>query len=109
MVMISLFKIHTQVLDVSDNHLEVVPKSVFALAHLETLALRNNQLTFFPEEMALPRLVVLEAGNNALRTLPRLFIQCRALQSLHLEGNPIEPSVWELAAQLPKLLNFTHG
>ena len=82
---------------------------MFAISPLEGLRLGTNKLSTLPDNVNLPNLSLFDASYNSLRELPGEFARCTELQSLHLEGNPMEPSVWELAAHFTKLLTFTYS
>ena len=57
-------------LDASDNALAAIPPALGRLQRLKTLCLDNNQVVAVPSEV---------------------FINCAALQTLSLHGNPIVP------------------
>ena len=89
--------------------MEQVPESLFAISTLESMRLARNKLSALPDKVNLPNLTLFDASYNNLKELPAEFAKCTELQSLHLDGNPIEPSVWELASQFTKLLTFTYN
>jgi len=87
----------------ADNKLEELPATMNRLLALEKLDINNNRIAQLPPSFALPCLTTLSAVNNILTDLPVPLRECTKLECLNLEGNPVGPSFWSLAAQLPKL------
>lgn len=98
-----------QRLDVSENNLEDIPRSLFTISTLESLNISKNQISTLPPKIALPRLRIFEARENNLKELPFQLVCCHELEVLHLDGNPLEQSVFTLASKLPKLFDFSHS
>ena len=71
------------------------------------MSVSKNNLACLPNTVDLPVLTMFAAEDNKLRELPASFLYCTELERLRLRGNPLEKSVWTLAAQLPKLFEFT--
>ena len=85
---VSLF----QVMNLSGNGIEEIPKEVFRNTPLlEQLILQENKLTELPRSITyLRRLNVLRVANNALTSLPREIGRLKALTELLANNNKIE-------------------
>eukprot|EP00730_Choanoeca_flexa_P017029 TRINITY_DN8148_c0_g1_i1.p1 TRINITY_DN8148_c0_g1~~TRINITY_DN8148_c0_g1_i1.p1 ORF type:complete len:511 (+),score=92.52 TRINITY_DN8148_c0_g1_i1:156-1688(+) len=82
-------------LDLSNNRLTSLPRSIAKYKLLESLLLDNNQLKYIPSAIArLKRLRILKLAHNQLRLLPgelAVFKSAnRRLQQLHLDGNAFQ-------------------
>jgi len=79
------------ILDLSYQHLKVLPSDITKLSHLVELRLDNNDLTELPPEISrLTDLQVLTVRNNQLATLPSQIGALQNLQILSLRNNKIE-------------------
>lgn len=77
-------------LDCSWNHLQSLPASRDAYAHLEWLYCPRNQLeTIPPGVFGSGKLFDLSCGDNALEFLPASISTCRTLERLECGGNKI--------------------
>ena len=78
---------NAKVFNGSNCGLKELPANIGELSHLETLDLRDNQLSHIPDMGKLTELKTLLLCNNRLKTPPDIS-QLRELTELHLEGNP---------------------
>ncbi len=92
-----------QQLDLSYNQLQTLPNSFAQLHQLERLILRHNKFTSVPAVLCqLPNLRVLDLGHNQLMTLPADMVQLQALVELNLTFNKLTHFSVALC-QLPRL------
>lgn len=79
-------------LSVARNQLSMVPASIGFLARLTDLNLSNNNLSTLPRSLvALSQLQILDLQDNNLSWIqPEIFISCRKLTIINLNGNPIQ-------------------
>jgi len=97
-------------LDLSYNQLTTLPEAVTRLTNLIELYLRNNLFAEIPEPLyAMSQLKVLLLGDlwagdpelkvlrNSIKVVPRKIVELENLQTLELEGNPIETPPPEVA------------
>ena len=76
------------------NALSTVPGEIAKLKHLELLDLSGNSLTSVPGELGmLTRLKELYLFDNHIITLPPDLGTLHQLQTIGVEGNPLEPSL----------------
>ena len=75
------------------------------LSKLEVLNINSNEIKALPETATFSSLKTLEASNNFIRVLPLSMVYCKNIESLILEGNPLQASFWSFiaVAQFPKL------
>jgi Leucine-rich repeat (LRR) protein len=92
-----------QTLELADNKLEEMPKSIVLLRNLSLLSIGNNQIVSLPNPFALEKLVAFSAPNNLLKEVPVSLKDCKDLEVLDLSGNPLRPEFWSLVLQLKKL------
>jgi Leucine-rich repeat (LRR) protein len=77
-----------EVLDLSGNHLEVLPPQIITLSRLEDLRLDNNKLIMLPSEIGhLQKLRTLHVCHNQLQTLPVQFLKNSIVDKMLLTGN----------------------
>ena len=75
-------------LDLSDQHIRLLPKEISLLINLEELRLRNDDLTELPEEIGdLGKLRILDLSGNPIRHLPVHFKDLNMLDELYLNGD----------------------
>lgn len=78
-------------LNLSENHLAGLPKTVPKLKNLKKLVLTNNQFETFPLEiLELPNLDTLYLGGNKLKGLLREVTDLRKLQHMFLDSNQLD-------------------
>ena len=74
-------------LDLSDQHIRLLPKEISLLINLEELRLRNDDLTELPEEIGdLGKLRILDLSGNPIRHLPVHFKDLNMLDELYRTG-----------------------
>uniref|UniRef100_A0A095A4G6 Leucine-rich repeat and death domain-containing protein 1 n=1 Tax=Schistosoma haematobium TaxID=6185 RepID=A0A095A4G6_SCHHA len=79
---------HLQSLDVTENKLTELPRSLWKLGRLKTFSCSFNEIICLPEEIGcLEVLTALRITNNKLSTLPRSFSNLTGLLLLQLDGN----------------------
>uniref|UniRef100_A0A9J2Q761 Calponin-homology (CH) domain-containing protein n=1 Tax=Ascaris lumbricoides TaxID=6252 RepID=A0A9J2Q761_ASCLU len=76
-------------LDVSCNRLQAIPPDIALLKLLRVLNLRDNRLTHLPSELSRMELRVLDVSENELGELPYDLRHMCSLIELHLRGNPL--------------------
>jgi len=77
-------------LDLKNNNLQVLPKSITNLSRLELLDVSNNQLISLPNDISkMEALVTLELNNNKLTCLPAAISKLKHLRTLSLEDCPL--------------------
>lgn len=92
-----------EVLDISQNELNVIHPAIGRLKKLRVLRLRNNFLCEIPEEIGqLRNLEVLDLSFNSLKKLPASFSNLHNLRELNVYANNLSCLPGELA-QLSKL------
>ncbi|VDN56858.1 unnamed protein product [Dracunculus medinensis] len=77
-------------LDVSCNRLKRIPADFALLKYLRVLNLRDNQLTQLPSELSQLQLRVLDVSENELTELPFDFRFMFSLINLNLDSNPLK-------------------
>jgi Leucine-rich repeat (LRR) protein len=92
-----------QTLELADNKLEEMPKSIVLLRNLTFLSIGNNQIVSLPNPFALEKLVTFSGPNNLLKEVSASLKDCKDLEVLDLSGNPLRPDFWSLVLQLKKL------
>jgi len=89
-------KAHT--LDLSNNHIIVLPKNFATLVHLIKIDLSKNELKELPENFGeLVKLKHLDLYKNNLQHLPLSFSKLKALKWLDLKDNPLVPAIANVA------------
>lgn len=86
-----------EVVDVSNNALEHLPRSIGQLKRLKVLNVDQNRLRELPEELgALANLTELRAASNQLRKLHNSTVRWQRLDRLELFSNRLKalPSTW---------------
>lgn len=82
-----------QKLDLSNNHMKKLPKTIGDLVCLQELTLNNNFLESFEVELCHSTLrnslKALDLSDNKLKALPVQFCDLRELVSLKLDGNEL--------------------
>ncbi|CAH8439383.1 unnamed protein product [Heterobilharzia americana] len=77
-----------QFLDVTENKLTKLPRTLWKLKGLQSLSCSSNQIAYLPEEVGyLKCLTILRVNNNKLSSLPRSFSKLTDLLLLQLDGN----------------------
>ncbi|HWT03900.1 MAG TPA: COR domain-containing protein [Pyrinomonadaceae bacterium] len=77
-------------LNLSFQHLTMLPESIGRLTHLKRLFLDNNQLTTLPESISLlTQLQYLSIRNNQLTSLPEFISRLAHLERLDLDYNQL--------------------
>lgn len=90
-------------LDISYNAVDVLPKAIGGLEHLESLNLYGNQLNSLPEAVCeLPKLQELNLGKNHLSALPKNIGKLGSLRNLNLYSNKLK----ELPDSIVQLQNL---
>ncbi|KAF2884224.1 hypothetical protein ILUMI_21959 [Ignelater luminosus] len=85
-------------LDLSNNHISILPKNFSTLVHLIKLDLSKNQLKELPENFGdLVKLKHLDLYKNQLQHLPLSFSKLKALKWLDLKDNPLVPAIATVA------------
>ena len=79
---------NVEVLDLTDNLLERLPKTIAKMRHLETLKLANNKLIVLPENCG-QSIRELYLSNNSLHEFPILWLR-HNLNILKLDHNLLE-------------------
>eukprot|EP00128_Syssomonas_multiformis_P008233 Colp12_sorted_trinity150504_noHs@29056 len=101
-----------EILDLSDNALEILPHTIFALNSLRVLNLRRNHIKCLPVSIAnLINLKVLHLDSNKLECGPSQLARLTELGQITWKGNPLlEPSDHGLPTavhgSLPSLLEL---
>ena len=91
------------------NQLNTVPPQIAKLRHLELLDLSGNRLESVPPELGmLTFLKELYLFDNLLRTLPHELGTLHQLQTLGVEGNPLDASLKQMVQKdgTPALISF---
>uniref|UniRef100_A0A6Q2X2A9 Leucine-rich repeat-containing protein 40 n=1 Tax=Esox lucius TaxID=8010 RepID=A0A6Q2X2A9_ESOLU len=99
------------VLDVHDNQLTSLPKSIGDLEHLQKLCLSHNKLKELPEELwSLKNLTCLQLQQNLLEELPEGVGQLTGLDDIDLSNNQLT-AVPDSLGNLNRLvkLNLSHN
>ncbi|KAJ7992904.1 hypothetical protein DPEC_G00266910 [Dallia pectoralis] len=99
------------VLDVHDNQLTSLPKSIGELEHLQKLSLSHNKLKELPEELwSLKNLTCLQLQQNLLEELPEAVGQLTSLDDIDLSNNQLTtvPDSLGYLSRLVKL-NLSHN
>ena len=96
---VRLAKLET--LDVSNNRLTELPRSLAAMAALKVLRAAGNRLHAVPRELGdMAGLQVLDVSGNSIVRLPCELCNLEGtLKELHLAGNPLEPALDEVVAR----------
>ncbi|MBK6830009.1 MAG: leucine-rich repeat domain-containing protein [Flavobacteriales bacterium] len=77
-----------RILDLSDQHIGLLPREIALLINLEELRLHNDDLTELPEEIGdLRKLRILDLSGNPIRHLPVHFKDLNMLDELYLNGD----------------------
>ena len=85
-------------LDISNNHISLLPENFSRLDYLTKLDLSKNKLTELPENFGdLYRLKHLDLYKNQLQHLPLSFSKLKALRWLDLKDNPLVPAIANIA------------
>mmetsp|Transcript_28564 Transcript_28564/g.84540 ORF Transcript_28564/g.84540 Transcript_28564/m.84540 type:complete len:171 (+) Transcript_28564:698-1210(+) len=84
-----------QFLLLSNNKLQALPNSVSDCSVLEELDVSDNQIASIPDELGkLEKMKTLNLDRNLVSQVPSsVFLQCAALQTLSLHGNPITADI----------------
>jgi len=78
-------------LDLAENGLTELPKSLGGLCSLTRLIIARNRIQELPESLGgLAKLQHLDAAENLLSSVPRALLEGTILSELCLKGNPIE-------------------
>ncbi|KAJ1347608.1 hypothetical protein KIN20_002707 [Parelaphostrongylus tenuis] len=86
-------------LDISNNHVSVLPEEIAALTHLRTLSARNNLLEELPKSICkLHQLDSLYLGGNRFEVVPLPILKMKCLRVLHLGGNRIESVPYDIGS-----------
>nr|CAD7461148.1 unnamed protein product [Timema tahoe] len=81
---------HLTWLDITNNHLKVLPTSLTKLAKLSGFIAPGNSFNCFPNEVChLSSLEYLDLSNNSIRYLPDTICLCQHLEELCLDDNLI--------------------
>ena len=102
--------LHT--INLSNNHLIALSKSMFTLVHLQYINLDNNRLSHIPSQIAaFANLEYLSLNNNNLSFLPNSLIKLKNLKYLYLNNNkltflPIELGLMKELTKLGILCNY---
>jgi len=92
-------------LDLSQNHLQELPPSIFGLEKLGRLLLQDNSFEALPEGLgALERVHYLNAAKNQLAGVPTAVLEMPTLSELWLQGNPIDRQALQQNPALEGLL-----
>jgi Leucine-rich repeat (LRR) protein len=83
--------------------LHELPESMQSMVDLVTLELSQNKLTVLPDDFAPPKLKSFIAMSNDIRYLPHSFANCKDLEVLNLESNPVDSQFWQLAGKFTRL------
>uniref|UniRef100_A0A8C7T4G3 PPM-type phosphatase domain-containing protein n=1 Tax=Oncorhynchus mykiss TaxID=8022 RepID=A0A8C7T4G3_ONCMY len=82
---------HTEVLDISHNHIKELPIRLFCSASLRKVLVGCNSLRRLPERLEKSQLEVLDVQHNLLTELPHnLFIKAQSLRYLNASANKLE-------------------
>ncbi|KAI1318827.1 hypothetical protein EDD11_005673 [Mortierella claussenii] len=82
---------HLQVLDLCDNHLEILPPEIGLLSKLKELYLSNNKLWKLPDNLQkMVRLEVLDIRDNQLYLLNPSIGRLKALRQLDIRNNHLK-------------------
>jgi len=85
-------------LDLSNNHITVLPKNFATLVNIRKLDLSKNELKELPENFGdLVKLKHLDLYKNNLQHLPLSFSKLKALKWLDLKDNPLVPAIANVA------------
>ena len=91
-------------LDLTGNHMKVLPDAILKLSKLETLILAYNSLIRLPANIPdLKSLKNLDLLKNRLKELPENFGELKNLQTLNIRANPII----QLPESMERLYNLT--
>ncbi|XP_070577764.1 leucine-rich repeat-containing protein 57-like isoform X2 [Ptychodera flava] len=86
-------------LDLSDNKLQVLPKSIAQFTVLKSFLANNNRLGSLPLELgSLSKLEAVSLNNNRITSLPATFSKLRSLKTVSLCGNGITQFPFELCS-----------
>ena len=90
------------------NQIEEIPSGVLLfLRNLHTLLLQDNRLRALPSDFSkMVRLRVASLSSNRFAQIPLQLAQCRALERVELDDNPLSESC---KRQLPNLLQVLKG
>ncbi|KAK5642895.1 hypothetical protein RI129_009062 [Pyrocoelia pectoralis] len=92
----SIKKVHT--IDLSNNHISLLPATFTSLDCLTKLDLSKNKLTELPDNFGnLYKLKHLDLYRNQLQHLPLSFSKLKALRWLDLKDNPLVPAIGNIA------------
>ena len=98
--------VNTLLLDISNNNLESLPKSVLKMTNLVSLNLSGNPELIKEVDKSTPRLAnleILDISNNNLTTIPGFINKFALLKEINLSGNSIVSK--EVDKCSPKLAN----
>jgi len=77
-----------QMLDISDNQIELLPPEISAMDGLEELHLDQNRLIMLPDEISqMKRMRMIYMRNNQLQILPKGLLKDTPVDKMQLEGN----------------------
>lgn len=77
-------------LDISHNHIEVLPPQLFLCTRLRYLDLSNNMIRFIPAGMGvLQNLQYFAISHNSLEALPEETFYCKKLKTLKIDYNKL--------------------
>ncbi len=95
---------HLTHLDLNNNGLTKIPKSIYTLTNLQSLVLSDNKIDKVDPEIAnLKQLKVFSIYQNWLSSLPDELLQCKLLDYLYLDYNR---SLASLPADIGELKNL---
>lgn len=98
----------SQYLDVSENELNELPESFQYMSELGSLDVSSNNITSLPASFGPKQLKSFNAARNQITSLPPIFAECKEMEVLNLEGNPVDASFWSLVVNFTKLRELYH-
>lgn len=83
------------------------PSTFTRMSKLEVLLVDENHINSLPIDFVFPTLLHFAATFNSIESLPVSLSECKALEVLHMKGNPLQPAFWSIVADLPKLRDLS--